>query len=73
MTMSETPVSRSPCNTAAMIGLAAAFRLAAGPVTHEFMDGKPVATMLLNLANLKESYANYQREYGELYGQAKSA
>ena len=36
-------------------------------------DGKPVATMLLNLANLKESYANYQREYGELYGQAKSA
>ena len=36
-------------------------------------DGKPVATMLLNLASLKESYAGYQSEYEALYGQAKSA
>ena len=33
----------------------------------------PVATMLLNLASLKDSYANYQREYGELYGETKTA
>jgi hypothetical protein len=34
-------------------------------------DDTPVATMLLNLASMKDSYANYQREYGELYGAAK--
>ncbi len=31
-------------------------------------DGKPVATMLLNLASIKDSYANYQREHKQLYG-----
>jgi hypothetical protein len=30
-------------------------------------DDKPVATMLLNLASIKDSYANYQREHQELY------
>jgi len=29
---------------------------------------KPVATMLLNLASMKDSYANYQREHKALYG-----
>jgi hypothetical protein len=32
-------------------------------------DGKMVATMLLNVANIKESYANHQKERDELYGQ----
>lgn len=31
------------------------------------MDGTPVATMLLNLASLKDSYANYQADYAKLY------
>lgn len=31
-------------------------------------DNKPVATMLLNLASMKDSYANYEREYKALYG-----
>jgi hypothetical protein len=31
-------------------------------------DEKPVATMLLNLASMKDSYANYEREYKTLYG-----
>ena len=31
-------------------------------------DGKPVATMLLNLASIKDSYANYEREHEALYG-----
>src|SRR6201996_353335 len=31
-------------------------------------DGKPVATMLLNLASIKDSYANYEREHKALYG-----
>jgi len=31
-------------------------------------DEKPVATMLLNLASMKDSYANYEREYKALYG-----
>jgi hypothetical protein len=31
-------------------------------------DDKPVATMLLNLASLKDSYANYEAEYQQLYG-----
>ena len=30
-------------------------------------DDKPVATMLLNLASIKDSYANYQREHSALY------
>jgi hypothetical protein len=29
---------------------------------------KPVATMLLNLASIKDSYANYEREHKALYG-----
>jgi hypothetical protein len=28
----------------------------------------PVATMLLNGASIKQSYAPYEEEYGELYG-----
>ncbi len=31
-------------------------------------DENPVATMLLNLASMKDSYANYEREYKALYG-----
>src|SRR3982751_4575657 len=31
-------------------------------------DDKPVATMLLNLASIKDSYANYQREHQALNG-----
>lgn len=31
-------------------------------------DDKPVATMLLNLASIKDSYANYERERQVLYG-----
>jgi len=31
-------------------------------------DDKPVATMLLNLASIKDSYANYDREHKALYG-----
>ena len=31
-------------------------------------DGAPVATMLLNLASIKQSYARYEEEYAELYG-----
>ena len=31
-------------------------------------DGAVVATMLLNLASIKDSYANYQREHKALYG-----
>jgi hypothetical protein len=31
-------------------------------------DEKPVATMLLNLASMKDSYANYEREHKALYG-----
>ena len=31
-------------------------------------DDTPVATMLLNLASIKESYANYEREHKALYG-----
>jgi len=31
-------------------------------------DGTPVATMLLNMASLKDSYANYEREHKALYG-----
>jgi hypothetical protein len=31
-------------------------------------DSKPVATMLLNLASIKNSYANYEREHKALYG-----
>ena len=32
-------------------------------------DDAPVATMLLNLASIKESYAPYSKEYAGLYGQ----
>ena len=35
-------------------------------------DGKPAATMLLNLASIKQSYARYEEEYAGLYGK-KSA
>jgi hypothetical protein len=31
-------------------------------------DEKPVATMLLNLASMKDSYANYEREHKALHG-----
>ena len=31
-------------------------------------DDTPVATMLLNLASMKDSYANYEREHKALYG-----
>jgi acyl dehydratase len=31
-------------------------------------DDKPVATMLLNMASLKDSYANYEQEHKALYG-----
>ncbi len=31
-------------------------------------DGEPVATMLLNLASIKDSYANYERDHEALYG-----
>jgi hypothetical protein len=31
------------------------------------LDDLPVATMLLNLASIKDSYPSYSREYGELY------
>ena len=37
--------------------------------TTVFASGnKPVATMLLNLASIKDSYANYEREHKALYG-----
>jgi hypothetical protein len=32
------------------------------------VDDAPAATMLLNLASIKDSYANYESEYKELYG-----
>jgi hypothetical protein len=32
------------------------------------VDGAPAAIMLLNLASIKDSYANYESEYKELYG-----
>jgi hypothetical protein len=35
-------------------------------------EGAPVATMLLNLASIKQSYARYEEEYEGLYGK-KSA
>ena len=35
-------------------------------------DDSPVATMLLNLASIKDSYAPYQPEYAGLYGQTGS-
>ena len=35
-------------------------------------DDRPVATMLLNLASIKDSYVNYEREYSELYAQTES-
>ena len=35
-------------------------------------DDAPVATMLLNLASIKQSYARYEEEYAGLYGK-KSA
>jgi hypothetical protein len=31
-------------------------------------DNTPVATMLLNMASIKDSYANYEREHKALYG-----
>jgi hypothetical protein len=31
-------------------------------------DDKPVATMLLNMASMKDSYANYEQEHKALYG-----
>ena len=31
-------------------------------------DDKPVATMLLNMASIKDSYANYEQEHKALYG-----
>ena len=31
-------------------------------------DDKPAATMLLNMASIKDSYANYEREHKALYG-----
>jgi hypothetical protein len=31
-------------------------------------DGLIVATMLLNLASIKDSYAAYQQEHARLYG-----
>ena len=31
-------------------------------------DDKPVATMLLNMASLKDSYAGYEQEHKALYG-----
>ena len=31
-------------------------------------DDAPVATMLLNMASLKDSYANYEHEHKKLYG-----
>ena len=31
-------------------------------------DNAPVATMLLNLASIKQSYARYEEEYAGLYG-----
>jgi hypothetical protein len=31
-------------------------------------DDRPVATMLLNLASIKDSYANYEHEHKALYG-----
>ncbi len=31
-------------------------------------DNTPVATMLLNLASIKDSYANYEQEHKALYG-----
>ena len=30
-------------------------------------DNAPVATMLLNLASIKQSYAPYEQEYAALY------
>jgi hypothetical protein len=35
-------------------------------------DGAPAATMLINLASIKQSYARYEEEYAGLYGK-KSA
>ena len=31
-------------------------------------DDTPVATMLLNMASMKDSYANYEKEHKALYG-----
>jgi hypothetical protein len=31
-------------------------------------DDRPVATMLLNMASIKDSYANYEQEHKALYG-----
>jgi hypothetical protein len=31
-------------------------------------DDTPVATMLLNMASIKDSYANYEQEHKALYG-----
>ncbi len=31
-------------------------------------DDAPVATLLLNLVSIKDSYANYEREHKALYG-----
>jgi hypothetical protein len=36
-------------------------------------DDRPVATMLLNLASIKDSYANFEREYSALYPREKSS
>jgi hypothetical protein len=36
------------------------------------IDDRPVATMLLNLASIKESYAHYEREYSAFYPKEKS-
>jgi hypothetical protein len=33
-------------------------------------DNAPVATMLLNLASIKQSYVPYEKEYAELYARA---
>jgi hypothetical protein len=35
-------------------------------------DGAPVATMLLNLASIKQSYAPYEQEYAQRYGAGAS-
>lgn len=35
-------------------------------------DDRPVATMLLNGASIKDSYANYEREYSALYPEQRS-
>jgi hypothetical protein len=31
-------------------------------------DDAPIATMLLNMASMKDSYANYEQEHKALYG-----